>query len=140
MSVNIDPNTKEIVGVPFNELSDFPSPFYLGFANFCEGRLIMGAGMVNILRTLNSVHEVDQDYGMLSLPSLNTPRSRCASAYHDGKLFVTGGWDDSNKLDSIEYLSISAAENGSAWVQCTSKLPYKAVSYTHLTLTTICSV
>ena len=50
--------------------------------------LLVHTESLGLFISLNSVHEIDQDYGMLSLPSLNVPRSSCASMYHEGKIFI----------------------------------------------------
>ena len=75
-----------------------------------HNRFIVVIGGYNY-RCLSSVNIVDtSNHTLISGPSMTVPRAWCASAVVGHRIFVVGGRNDDNVLDSVEYLDDSMVE------------------------------
>ena len=74
-----------------------------------ENRYIVVMGGRN-RRTLPSVEVIDtRNHTVTAAPSMNVPRSFCASAVIGHRIFVVGGCITDDELDSVEYLEFASA-------------------------------
>ena len=74
-----------------------------------ENRYIVVMGGRN-RRILPSVEVIDtRNHTVTAAPSMNVPRSFCASAVIGHRIFVVGGCNTDDELDSVEYLEFASA-------------------------------
>lgn len=118
-------------------INDYPPVTSGYFSCLCEGRSIIGGG-----RRSKLVFEFDRGEWR-PIPSLNIVRWNAAACYMNNILYAVGGdvramleemlerGEDirsdmsHNKLNSVEYLNISATGDESQWKLCSNNLPVK---------------
>ena len=132
VDLRFNTNTSEVQEMIHESLPKMPSPALESFANKCDGRFVVGGGKDRSYNVSKSVFEYEPiERKWKRLPPLNIPRFRAASCYNNGILYVSGGFDeDSEVIDSIEYLEISRYDNGPKWKICETCMPIPLTDHT----------
>ena len=83
-------------------------------------------------RSMSSVDIIDtRNHTVTAGPSMTVPRSYCTSAVIGHRIFVVGGWNENDHLDSVEYLDFADERKDDS---LTTVISFSPTWITHLEL------